>query len=291
MKFETLVTQLDGVTKTSNGYLARCRAHDDRHSSLSVAQGDDGRILLKCFAGCESERIVEALGLTMKDLFNGDPDTEPRREIVRTYDYRDETGTLLSQVVRTEPKGFYQRQPDGKGGWRSNLNGVRRVPYRLNDLAKSKPKVLYCAEGEKDVDTLWSLGLAATCNSGGAGKWSEEYTNCLLKLLGPGKIVIFADKDDAGWKHAWYVARTFLGKAEAVKLLLALPGVPAKGDLSDYLMTHSKEELIALVKATPCLTLEELKRLEAADRSKSSDQKGRPVLIPNIADKKASFCP
>lgn len=278
MNLETLLTQLDGVSPTTTGYLARCPAHVDRRASLSVGEGTDGKLLVKCFAGCETEQVVQALGRSMKDLFadTGGPDPEPR--IVKTYDYRDETGTLLYQVVRWEPKDFRPRRPDGQGGWVRNLNGVKRVPYRLNDLVKAKPKVLYVVEGEKDVDRLWNLGLPATCNASGAGKWSEEYGDLLVKLLGAVKVVILADNDEPGSKHALQVARSFWNKAEAVKLLLALPGVPAKGDVSDFLVTHSKEDLTALVKATPTLTLEELERLEGTHKQKSSDsERGLPL--------------
>ena len=63
-------------------WAARCRAHDDRKASLSVAAGDDGRVLLTCHAGCATERVVAALGLTMADLF---PQV-PRVQAIRTHD-------------------------------------------------------------------------------------------------------------------------------------------------------------------------------------------------------------
>ena len=48
-----------------------------------------------------------------------------------TYQYTDETGVLLYEVLRYEPKTFRQRRPDGNGGWIWQLGDVRRVPYRL----------------------------------------------------------------------------------------------------------------------------------------------------------------
>src|SRR5215218_1564166 len=57
--------------------MAFCPAHDDRRErSLSVKEGEDGRVLLKCFAGCATEQVVAAIGLSMTDLFerrNGTP--------------------------------------------------------------------------------------------------------------------------------------------------------------------------------------------------------------------------
>ncbi len=60
---------LGAKAKRNGGWIAPCPAHDDSVNSLSVDEGDDGRALLKCFAGCETETIVAKLGLTMQDLF------------------------------------------------------------------------------------------------------------------------------------------------------------------------------------------------------------------------------
>ena len=56
--------------KCGAGWKAKCPAHTDRHPSLSITEGEDGGIRLKCFsAGCTTEAIVAAVGLTMADLF------------------------------------------------------------------------------------------------------------------------------------------------------------------------------------------------------------------------------
>jgi len=60
---------LKGLRRSGHGYLAVCPAHEDRTPSLSIAAGDDGRVLLRCWAGCETRDIVAALGLTWSDLF------------------------------------------------------------------------------------------------------------------------------------------------------------------------------------------------------------------------------
>ncbi len=99
-------------------------------------------------------------------------DRSPMRSIVTAYDYRDEGGTVLYQCVRFAPKDFRQRRPDGAGGWKWNLQGVRLVPYRLPDvLADDQDRPVYVVEGEKDADALWTRGHVATCNPMGAGKW------------------------------------------------------------------------------------------------------------------------
>ena len=69
MSFEALLDRLDGVKETGPGkYLSRCPSHDDRSPSLAIKEGDDGRILLHCFAGCETENVLSAIGLTFADV-------------------------------------------------------------------------------------------------------------------------------------------------------------------------------------------------------------------------------
>ncbi|MCG7980292.1 MAG: hypothetical protein N0E58_19450 [Candidatus Thiodiazotropha endolucinida] len=70
---ETVINRLNKVRSLGNGrYLALCPVpeHDDRSPSLSITESDDGRVLLKCFAGCNTQEIVAAIGLEMKDLFH-----------------------------------------------------------------------------------------------------------------------------------------------------------------------------------------------------------------------------
>src|SRR2546422_10634473 len=84
--------------RTRTGWSAKCPAHEDEKASLSIGEGADGRVLVHCHAGCSNEAIVAALGLELKDLFS--ESRTPSREIAATYDYVDENGALLFQVVR-----------------------------------------------------------------------------------------------------------------------------------------------------------------------------------------------
>jgi putative DNA primase/helicase len=152
---DKVLDKLTSVKPCGKGWSARCPAHDDHHPSLTVTEVD-GEILMHCHAGCSYENICHVLGFD---------------NIVAIYDYRDEVGKLLYQVTRTTPKGFFQRRPDGKGGFANGLGDVRRVLYHLPELLKAdRQQPVFIPEGEKDVDALRGLGLIATCNSGGAGK-------------------------------------------------------------------------------------------------------------------------
>ena len=66
---DNILQSLDKVKKTGKGYQARCPAHDDGGPSLSLCEGDDGRVLLHCFAGCSAASVMAAIGLAMADLF------------------------------------------------------------------------------------------------------------------------------------------------------------------------------------------------------------------------------
>src|SRR5262245_27884204 len=120
-----------GVRRRGTWHDARCPAHDDRHPSLSFKDGDRG-LIVKCHAGCSLERVLGALGLTIRDLFNNN--TSGSHRIAATYAYHDEEGEVLYEVVRFEPKSFAMRRSDGRGGWIWDMRGVRRVLYRLPSL-------------------------------------------------------------------------------------------------------------------------------------------------------------
>jgi DNA invertase Pin-like site-specific DNA recombinase len=174
-------------------------------------------------------------------------------DIVATYDYKDADGTLLFQVVRyANPKDFRQRRPDGNGGWIWNLDGVPLVPYRLPDLIASDPaEPVYVVEGEKDVDRLISLGLVATTNPMGAGKWPDAFGRYLLVR----DVRMIADNDDAGRKHVVDVGWSARKHAAAIVRNLELQALPPKGDVSDWLDAgHTAEELRALGDSTPAWT-------------------------------------
>jgi hypothetical protein len=226
MRLPELLSRLD-AKRVGGGWQARCPAHDDRTPSLSLGEGDDGRILLKCHAGCAAGQIVAALGLEMHDLFIDDDGHLPA--IIATYDYVDENGTVLYQVVRFAPKDFRQRRPDGAGGWVWRLDGTRRVLYRLPRVrqAIAAMKRVFIVEGEKDVHAVEAKGYVATTNPGGAGKWRTEYSD----MLRDADVVIVADRDQPGYAHARRIAKSIMDVASSVVLV-----EPAVGkDVSDHL--------------------------------------------------------
>lgn len=258
----TLAERLS-ARRNGAGWTARCPAHEDRVASLSIGTGRDGRVLLHCHANCDTEAIARAAGLEMADLFPDD-DRPSKPTIASKYDYRDADGRLVYQVVRFSPKGFRQRQPNGSGGWLWNLKGVDRLPYRLPELLAADPRwPVFIVEGEKDADRLADRGLVATCNAGGAGKWSGSFA---AHLRGR-PVVILPDNDDPGRKHAQAVARSLQGAAKSVRIV-ELPGLPEKGDVSDWLADGGDADtLVSIARETEEFDAAEPSHEPAADRA------------------------
>lgn len=237
-----------GSFKHSGGeFVACCPAHDDRTPSLNVREGEDGRVLVHCHAGCPTEAVLDALGLNAADLFL-ERASDAARSILAEYPYTDEVGALLYQVVRFVPKDFRQRRPDGDG-WAWNLRGVERVLYRLPEVlaAVRDGATVFVVEGEKDADAIVRAGAVATCNPGGAGKWAASYSQALRGA----DVVIVADRDAAGYEHARKVAASLSGVAASVRIVEAAEGK----DAADHLAAgHALEELVRvdLDDAKPC---------------------------------------
>lgn len=127
--------------KVGAQWKAICPKHDDTDPSLSI---NEEKGLYNCF-GCGFKGRLYKPGI-----------------LVATYDYKDENGDLLYQVLRYEPKNFKCRRLDEYGNQVYNLTGIRKVLYRLPELfGSSKEDIAYVVEGEKDVDNLVNLGFIA----------------------------------------------------------------------------------------------------------------------------------
>jgi hypothetical protein len=245
------------IPGTNGNHQALCPFHEDSTPSFSVNLQTG---LFRCF-GCQTQgdvfdfyranhvcgfkEALEALARIagVEETPRPKPNQKPR--IVKTHDYLDAAGNLIFQVVRREPKDFRQRRPDGKGGWIWDLKGVEPVPYRLPDLIKAE--TVFIPEGEKDCDNLKDKGLTATCNPMGAGKWRASYAQYFQGK----QVVILPDNDLPGKAHAQKVARSLHGIAARIKVL-DLPGLPEKGDVTDWLKAGgTKEELLAMMEAAP----------------------------------------
>jgi putative DNA primase/helicase len=225
-----------GGRKSPAGWMARCPSHDDSKPSLSLTERD-GRILVKCHAGCAQSAVIAAL--KAKGLWPERKARLPRR-IVAEYDYRDEDGELLYQVVRLENKQFFQRRPDPYGGW-INKKGERQILYRLREVLEAP--IVFVVEGEKDVETLREYGFVATMNAGGAkAPWLPQFTEALRGR----EVILIPDNDPPGRARVLSISQALVRNAAVVTVLV----LERAKDVSEWFAQgHSELELITLVES------------------------------------------
>jgi Domain of unknown function (DUF927) len=148
------------------------------------------------------------------------------------YHYYDEDANLLFDVLRTPAKQFSMRRPnpDKPGAYIKNVKDVRRVLYRLPQIAHAPAdEPIFVVEGEKDADRVAAHGFAATTNPGGPGKWRDEYNEYLKDRA----VVIIPDNDEEGRRHAELVAKKLKGVARSIKIL-QLAGLAEGEDVSNW---------------------------------------------------------
>jgi hypothetical protein len=267
----------NGAAPRPNGsdHLARCPAHEDRSPSLSVSTGDRDQVLLHCFAGCSTDAITSALGLESTDLWP-ERTREERSRIVAKYDYLDETGGLLFQVVRLDPKSFRQRRPDGRGGWTWKVGNTRRVLYRLPEVLARGDAPVFIVEGEKDADALADAGCCATTSPGGAKSWSKVADHA-RQVLADADVIVVADRDEPGYAHAREVAASLLDVARSVIVVEAKTGK----DAADHLGAgHAVEDLPVLASDLPEHDAPETSRLTAWLGARPEPAEPRPAVTP-----------
>jgi uncharacterized protein (DUF927 family)/5S rRNA maturation endonuclease (ribonuclease M5) len=210
--------------------MAQCPAHDDAKNSLKISEQADGKITLTCFAGCDVNGIVAAMGFAVKELYppkeaipkiesQKNPEKkEKSRRVECEYLFADEHNSILFKKVRyrveftdgTTDKTFnifhYQN------GWKVGIGEkTRRVLYNLADVVASD-RIFIC-EGEKDADNLAQFGFTTTTNFEGAVTWRDEYNEFFENKI----VVLVVDNDIAGIQRAEKL-KDNLKKATSIKV-------------------------------------------------------------------------
>lgn len=248
MEISEILSSLDGVIRSNDKqYTARCPAHDDKNASLSVSVGDNGKVLMYCHAGCSTKDICSAVGIKESDLFPDQPKPQKRKKrmVVSQYRYTDIDGNLLNQKTRwidsNGNKSFSWSHKE-YGDW---VKGHKGDPVLYNMPVLKNNNDIYVVEGEKDVETLKSMGLAAVCSAHGAGhdKWLPQYTAALK-----GKnVVVLQDNDDTGKEYAVATCNALTGNAASVKLIdltKEWTGLENHGDISDVMELEEPKTVI-----------------------------------------------
>lgn len=241
MTAESIARALGG-RKSGKDWAARCPAHDDKNPSLSISDGDGSKPLVHCHAGCDQRAVIEAL--KSKGLWES---TERKlsfsERFQSAYDYHDERGQLLYQVLRMHsPKDFRQRYPDpsSRDGWIWKKH-PRQVLYRLPEVLAAR--IVFVTEGEKDADTLREDGFVATTNAGGAGApWLPSFTQAMAGR----EVILIPDNDEPGRLRVLRIAKSLMGHAARITVFQP----EGAKDISDWFaLGHSELELIAHVDA------------------------------------------
>ena len=236
---ETVLAHLKGVRASLRGWVACCPAHADHHPSLSIGVGEQGQVLLKCFADCPLERIVEAMELTVEDLFPdagslgspqqavqaGTTSGNGHRPTLSTVDLAEEKWLpwqfLFHLGVMDHPGGGVQipyHLPDGtlaprhrirtalvaREGSRWSKGDGKIVPYGLERLEEArKAGYLVLVEGESDCWTLWCHHFPALGLPGAALVSTLEVDY----LAGIDKLYIMQEPDAAGARFVKAIER------------------------------------------------------------------------------------
>lgn len=259
LNFDDIRDRLKGVVQVADGWKALCPAHNDTNPSLSINCTSDGKVLLRCFADCDTRDIVKAMGLTMRDLFTqgrGKPQKaapvtrkpkakriwpnlkvfaaslqetlgKPKSRSVYT-DFNDKPHMAIVQFDTGKKKTFRSLHRNGEG-WSAGDPPGKLPLYRLPTLKEANR--VYVCEGEKCVRCACKLGLIATTSAHGSS--SAHKTN--WSPLAGKDIVILPDNDKPGRKYANAVARNLKGlnPAPCIKVV-ELPNLPEGGDIVDY---------------------------------------------------------
>jgi hypothetical protein len=269
MQAEQIAKQLGNAKRANGQWVASCpvpshgKGNGDKNPSLSVHIDDSGKPLFHCHSGCTQESVFQTIrDMQLLPELEERPDPLanikplPKVEFQQEWQYQDEdrVTVFIKHRLRVGESGktyrLYKVDSDGKRS--TTLGDARIVPYKLPELldAKTAGRIIYLAEGEKAVDALMSLGVAATTAHSGAGHWPEAIT----EYFAGANVVILPDNDLSGWSYARKAAQAILPIAKAVKVVDL--GLQDQGDDAYEFIEAGggRAELAALVKAAPKIT-------------------------------------
>ena len=262
------IVSVEATKREGKNWIALCPFHPDKNRpNLYI---DEEKEKYHCFACNRKGFLYNPKYRKLRYSYH--------RNIAATYNYKDEKGNVLYQVVRYHPKGFSQRRPDGKGEWIWNMKGINPVPYHLPEIIGAIEPVLI-VEGEKDVENLRSLGFTATTSPMGAGKWKASYDQYLKDK----EVILVPDNDKPGYQHCRNIGQSLCGIAKKIKWL-ELPGLEEKEDVSDWIEKgNTKDKLLQLIKAAPDFIPEKYDERKRTGKSAHSILKDRTKsIVPDL---------
>jgi len=251
---EKVLERLDGIEQRNGGFMALCPSHDDHTPSLSVSEGDAGQVLVHCFAGCEMEDVLGALGLSIPDLFERGERNYGRRYGSRNpsaiWQVKDTAGEVQALHVRFDRNGDKQvlwRLPEARG-W--GLGGRKKstLPLYRSEHIATWPAGAHVTvvEGEKAADGLSGIYTPVLGTVTGA---SNIPSREVLEVLHGRSVILWPDADDEGRLHMQRIATALEGIADEVRIFEWVEA-PEKGDAADHpaVMGHGRQGVRELLK-------------------------------------------
>jgi hypothetical protein len=259
----------------------RCPAHEDRKpSGTADYDAASGQTLICCHQGCSAEDVLAAVGCVLADLYDYPREREERParplSVIRTrpsaarppktgpeepkcehdwqleseHPYPDENGELRNTVIRKRCSLCRVKDTRPARPWPE----ADRILYRLPEVLEAVRggATVWVHEGEMCADAGAQAGQVSTTNPFGAGKWLDRYTGT---LLGARRVVIVADNDAAGYRHAADVAAR-LAAAGIPHEVMRVPGGAPKADIVDHLASGGTPQ--TLIPADPAAMLAQL---------------------------------
>ena len=308
---DLILSKLPNAKQNGSGWMSSCPAHDDKTPSLSIGVGDGGKCLIRCHAGCTTEAIVDAIGLTLRDLMapNGGRHAAqtPKRAPTsystaseaqaalqrqhgiptKTWTYHDAKGEPVGYALRWDGITGKRFLPVSKHGteWRCAGMPTPRPLYGLPEL-RGVGRV-YVVEGEKCCDAIQSLGLTATTSAHG----SKSARQTDWSALAGKDVIVLPDHDEPGVKYAETVA-TILSKlnpAPTVKIV-ALPDLGKGEDIVEFIEKHEGDGVDGLRRRIEALVDEApvWKAPEVAPGGNQNVTEERTAYRPNAVSRQLS---
>ena len=201
MTLQDFLSRLDGVRGHGDKFMARCPAHDDHDPSLSITQGEDGRILLHCFAGCSTKSILDSLGLSLRDLFPENDDLS----------YLIGRGQSAEEISRLADAGVPVAE---------QAEAARRLEAREQDCKADAMGIFRPISEFQEIEAKWLVPewipagqITLLASDGGVGKTSivcniaaaiSSGGRCILDSSGarrdPQRVLFFTTEDSISQK-------------------------------------------------------------------------------------------
>lgn len=242
-----LLAKLTNVKKNGKGWTCLCPGHEDRQNSLSVAQGDDGRWLLKCHAGCDLDSIVAALGMKVSDIFNegGGTNGGGKKRISAS---EPKKGKKIRSITDADARhqSASVHQPNSTPGLDlANYSEAKKLPIEflrqigLSDaryFEQSAIRISYLGDGGEQLATRFRIAL-----TGDRFRWKAGTKLCLYGInrledaRKRGSIVLVEGESDC--HTLWYHGIPALG----------LPGAANWSEERDAALLDGIDEIIIVI--------------------------------------------